>query len=138
MTSFLRIGLLAAAAVAVGGCGSEDDHANEPRPASAIDVTAAITPEKVTVSPRVFGAGPVVLIIANVTREAHRLTVESASSGPGIRQRTAPINPQGTGTLRLDMKQGRYTVSVDADEISDTRLRVGRARPSSSDELLTP
>jgi len=138
MTRFLRIGLLAAAAAALGGCGSASDHPNEPRPAGAINVTAAITPEKVTVSPRAFGAGPVVLIIANVTGQAHRLTVESASSGPGIRQRTAPINPQGTGTLRLDMQQGRYTVSVDADDISDTRLRVGRARPSSSDELLTP
>src|SRR4051795_13242475 len=133
MTGFLRIGLLAAAAVAVGGCGSADDHPNEPRPASAINVTAAITPEKVTVSPRAFGAGPGVRIIPNVPGRAHRLTVESASSGPGIRQRTAPINPQGTGTLRLDMQRGRYTVSVDADDITDTRLRVGRARPSSSD-----
>jgi hypothetical protein len=138
MTRFLRIGLPVAAALVLGSCGGDGEHANEPRPATAINVTAAITPDKVTVSPRAFGAGPVVLIIANVTGQAHRLTVESASSGPGIRQRTAPINPNGTGTLRLDIPRGRYTVSVDGDRIVGTRLRVGAERPSSSDTLLTP
>ena len=31
-----------------------------------------------------------------------------------------------------------YTVSVDGDGIEPSKLRVGRDRPSSSDELLTP
>jgi N-acetylglucosamine kinase-like BadF-type ATPase len=130
-----------AVATAVASCGGGSDYANDPRPATPINVTAAVTDHKVTVSPDGIGAGPVVIIIANETQEAHRVTVETdelgASSG-GIKQETGPINPQGTGTLKLDMKTGRYTVSVDGGSISDARLKVGKDRPSSQDQLLQP
>jgi hypothetical protein len=129
-----------ALATAVGGCGGGSDYANDPRPPTPINVTAAITGDKVTVSPGDIGAGPVVIIIANETQQAHRVTVETdelgASSG-GIKQQTGPINPQGTGTLKLDMKTGRYTVTVDGG-ISGARLKVGKDRPSSQDTLLQP
>jgi N-acetylglucosamine kinase-like BadF-type ATPase len=128
-------------ATAVAGCGGGSDYANEPRPPTTINVTAAITDDKVTISPRDIGAGPVVIIIANETQKAHRVTVETdelgASSG-GIKQQTGPINPQGTGTLKLDMKTGEYTVSVDGGAISDASLKVGKDRPSSQDQLLQP
>ncbi|MEA2296019.1 MAG: hypothetical protein QOE86_3658 [Solirubrobacteraceae bacterium] len=128
-------------ATVVAGCGGGADYANDPRPPSPINVTAAITNQKITVSPHSIGAGPVVIIIANETPKSHHITVETdelgASSG-GIKQQTGPINPQGTATLKLDMKRGSYTVSVDGGTISGARLKVGRERPSSQDQLLQP
>jgi hypothetical protein len=132
---------LAALATAIAGCGGGEDYANDPRPPTPVNITAAITQQKVTVSPGRVGAGPVVLIIANETPEAHRVTVETdvlgASEG-GIRQSTSPINPDGTATLKIDMRRGRYTVRVDGDGISSARLKVGAPRPSSQDQLLQP
>lgn len=136
----IAIGLIAGV-VSVVGCGGEGGYANDPRPPTPINVTAAITPAKVTVSPPQIGAGPVVIIIANETGKAQRVTVETdvlgASSG-GIRQSTAPINPQGTATLKLDLRTGRYIVAVADKSIGEARLNVGKPRPSSQDQLLQP
>lgn len=132
---------LVCATFAMAGCGGEGDFANEPRPPSPINVTASITDEKITVSPRSFGAGPVVMIIANQTDEAQRVTVETdqlAADNPGLKQSTAPINPNGTATLKVLMSEGRYTVSVEGAGIDGTSLRVGEQRPSSQDQLLLP
>ena len=126
---------------AMAACGSDPDYANEPRPPTPINISAAITDDRITVSPRQFGAGPVNLLIANQTSQARRVTVESDTFGnrnPGLRQQTAPINPQGTATLKIDMDKGRYMVTVDGDGIDETTVRVGRRRPDSSDQLLTP
>ncbi len=133
-------GVLAAIS-ALAACGSDPDYANDPRPPTPINISAAITDDQITVSPRRFGAGPVVVLIANQTAQAQRVTVESDTFGnrdAGIRQRTAPIDPQGTATLKIDMAKGRYVVTVDGDGIEDTMVRVGRPRPDSSDQLLTP
>jgi hypothetical protein len=70
----------------------------------------------------------------NVTVETDVL---GASSG-GIRQSTAPINPQGTATLKLDLRTGRYIVAVADKSIGEARLNVGKPRPSSQDQLLQP
>ncbi len=133
-------GVLAATGL-LAACGSDPDYANEPRPATPINISAAITDDRITVSPRRFGAGPVVVLIANQTSQAQRVTIESDELGaktPGIKQQTAPINPQGTATLKIDMSRGRYMVTVDGDGIEETTVRVGRDRGSSSDQLLTP
>ena len=93
---------LMAATLALAGCGSDPDYANDPRPPSPINVTSAVTPEKVTVSPPKFGAGPIVLIIANQTEQPQRVTLQTdelAGSSGGIKQSTSPINPGGTATL---------------------------------------
>lgn len=132
--------MAALAAMALAGCGSEADYANEPRPPLPINLSAAITEDRITVDPKQFGAGPVVLIIANQTPDPHRVTIESdqlGASSPGLKQTTSPINPQGTATLKLDMAEGRYDVTVDGG-VEGTKLKVGDERPPSSDQLLTP
>jgi hypothetical protein len=131
---------LVALATVIAGCGGGEDYANDPRPPSPINVTAAITADKVTISPRAIGAGPVVIIVANETPKAHRFTVETdvlGSDSAGIRQQTSPINPQGTATLKIDMPTGSYKVAVDGD-IPAAKLKVGKDRPSAQDELLQP
>jgi len=134
---------LALSALAVGAtaCGSSEDYANEPRPPAPINVTAAITDDRVAVSPRAFGAGPIVLIIANQTSASQRVTVETEDVGggrPGIRQRTSPVNPRGTAELKVDVRKGTYKVSVTSDAIRPAMLAVGPERESAQNELLQP
>ena len=123
--------------LALAACGSDDDDANEPRPPSPINVTAAITGRGLTVSPERFGAGPIVLIVSNQTDRAQAVTVEAAA-GPGVRRTTSPINPAGTAMLQLDVEQGRYTISTSGGRRVRASIRIGHPRPSARDELLQP
>ena len=131
---------LAVAIVALSGGGDEADYKNDPRPPSPINVAAAITDEKVTVSPKEFGAGPVVIIIANQTEQAQKVTVETDEIGgsqPGLKQTTGPINPDGTATIKVDMRSGTYQVST-ATDIEPASVKVGEPRDSAQNQLLQP
>lgn len=134
--------LAVAAVLALGGCGSSSaDYKNAPRPPSPIVITGYISDQRVSVSPRTFGAGPISLIVTNQTGTSQRVTLESsgaAGSGPGIKQVTAPISPQDTATLKVDVKPGSYSVHVAGDGIRAARLKVGRERASAQNDLLQP
>jgi len=134
--------LAVAAVLALGGCGSSSaDYKNDPRPPGPIIITGYISDQRVSVSPSSFGAGPVSLIVTNQTGTAQRVTLESAGAagtGPGIRQVTAPISPQDTATLKVDVKPGSYSVHVGGDAIRAARLKVGPQRASAQNDLLQP
>ncbi len=125
-----------------GGGGGDSDYRNSPRPAAPIVVTASISDKSVSVSPRRFGAGPVSVIVTNQTSAAQKVTLETesgaASPAPGLRQRTAPISPQDTATLKLDVKPGRYRVHVDGGGIRAATVHVGKERASAQNDLLQP
>jgi hypothetical protein len=125
-----------AAAVAVAGCGGDDDFANEPRPPSPIVVTAYIGQERVDVAPRALGAGPIELIVTNQTNAAQQVTLEGADTA--VRQQTPPINPGSTASLKVDMRRGSYELSTGSDGIRAARLSVGDQRESAQDQLLLP
>lgn len=128
-------------AALLAGCGSDDDFANEPGPPAPINVTASVTREKVTVSPGEFGAGPVVFIIANQTSSPQQVTLETDELGgsqPGIKQTTSPINPSGTATLKVHMREGDYAMRVDGAGIEPAEITVGEPRDSAQNELLQP
>lgn len=128
-------------ALAAAGCGSSSEYANAPRPPAPINVTAAISDERVQVSPRRFGAGPIVLIIANQSPNPYEVTLETdepAQGRPGIRQRTSPVNPRGTAELRVDVTEGTYSVSVDSEDVRPAAMRVGAPRDSAQNDLLQP
>src|SRR4051812_11827524 len=134
--AILIVGALALAAAA---CGTTQERKNEPRPATRIVVTGSISTDRVSISPRRFGAGPVSLVVANLTDTSQQLTLESAERDrPGIRQQTAPINPRDTAELRADLRRGRYTVHVTGGGIAAATLRVGQRRASGRNELLQP
>ena len=134
--------LAVAAGMALAGCGSSSaDYKNEPRPPAPIGLTGYVDDQRVSVSPRTLGAGPISLIVTNQTGTAQRVTLESAGatgSGPGLRQITAPISPRDTATLKADVQPGRYRVHVGGDAIRAARLQVGPERASAQNDLLQP
>jgi hypothetical protein len=135
------VSLAVAGVVALPGCGSGSDYENTPRPPAPIVLTASVDDQRVSVSPRSFGAGPISLIVTNQTKRSQRVTIETdekAGSRPGIRQETAPISPLDTATLKVDVRPGRYSVHVGGDGITAALLRVGPQRPSAQNDLLQP
>ena len=133
--------VLSVATGALAGCGdSGDDYANKPRPATPINVTAAISDKKISISPKQFGAGPVVIIVSNQSSGDQTVTLQTEELGgskPGTKQSSDPIAPRDTGTLKADVREGSYSLSV-SDGPKAATLEVGPARKSAQDELLRP
>lgn len=134
--------LTVAVTLGAAGCGGSDKHVNEARPATPVVLSASITPQRVTVSPETIGAGPVSLLIANVTSRKQQITLQSEDSpGAGItsgQRRSGTIAPAETATLKVDLKSGRYSVRVEDEEIAPADFNVGKPRASAQDDLLLP
>jgi hypothetical protein len=133
--------LAAVAILALVGCGGSSSYKDQSRAPQSVVVTAFISNQRVSVSPKALGAGPISLIVTNQTSTAQRVTLESdesAGAGPGLRQETAPISPRDTATLKADISPGRYIVHVRGDGIAAARLRVGPERASAQNDLLQP
>ena len=129
--------LLLASAVALPACGG-GDHENRERPPASITVTAAVGKQRIEVSPRRFGAGPIRLLISNQTASPQEVTFETAGDEPGLTQTTAPINPAGTATLELDLTEGKYAMTAADDGVEPAAVTVGAPRPSAQNELMLP
>jgi hypothetical protein len=132
---------LALALPTVAACGGGADYANKPRPPAPINVTAAITDSRVSVSPRRFGAGPILLIVSNQSSSAQKVifqTDELGGSEPGRKFDTTPINPRGTASLKVDVREGEWKLSTDDGAIRAAAVTVGRERRSAQDDLLQP
>lgn len=124
--------------LAIAGCG-EDDFENEPRPPVPVQLTGVVQDDKVTVSPRRLGAGPIVLTISNQTEEQHTITLE----GDDVRERVGPVDPLQTATIQKTLEPGDYEVIAgspvaQAQPIQPATLRIGPSRPSGKDDLLLP
>ena len=129
-----------AACCGLAGCGGSD-YANKERPPSPINVTAAIGSEKVSISPKTFGAGPLVLVVSNQSSRPQRVTFETDELGgrtAGRRASTRTIAPHATGRLTIDARSGSYAVHVGDRSIRAAHVRVGPPRPSAQDRLLLP
>ena len=125
----------------VGCGGGDDDYANEARPPAPIVISASISDEDVSVSPKTFGAGPITLIVTNQTESAQKLKLETdeiAGSKPGLEQETGPISPGDTASLKADLRKGTYKVSVNGRGVSGAAIDVGDPRESAQNQLLQP
>jgi hypothetical protein len=126
----------------LAGCGgSEADYKNKPRPPSPINVTASINTDRVSVSPRRFGAGPIVLTVSNQTGDSQTVTFETnelAGEQGGLRTRTSPIGPRHTATLQVDVRKGTYALATRDRSINAAAIEVGKRRESAQNDLLEP
>jgi hypothetical protein len=132
-----RVVLPLAAALLAAGCGSTHTYANKDRPASPVTISGSIDASRVRVSPGAIGAGPLVILMANLTDRPQRLRFETAGQGAGIRSQTT-IPPEGTGQLQVDAPKGAYEVSVRDGAVKAATLEVGAKRPSAQNTLLEP
>ena len=122
--------LTALAALGVGACG-DDDFKNDPRPPAPVELSAQIADRGVTVSPDNVGAGIATITISNQTRDPAKLVFQGPSD-----QSSAEIVPNGTGSLKLTLEEGDYTVSDGNGH--ESKLTIGPERPSSQNQLLLP
>jgi hypothetical protein len=139
MRSALRISAVAAV-VAVAGCGSSGSYKNDPRPPAPLVITAAILPDKVSVSPSHFGAGPVSLVVANETGASQQIKIVQQVNGQTreLPDQTGPINPHDTASLKANIDQGDYLVKVVSAGIKPAKVSVGPTRASAQNQLLQP
>jgi hypothetical protein len=117
------VAVFAALGLGAAGCGSDDEFANSPPPPAAITVSAAISPQRLTVSP------------------SHIVTLRSRGrprGGEQLEQSTGPINPGDTASLKADLSAGHYLVTAGSDAIAPTTLVVGAPRENAEDGLLQP
>ena len=123
------------------GCGGGSDFKDKPRPPVPVQLTGAITDKSVSIEPGRVGAGPVVILIANLSHQSHTVTIEG---GPkNNTDSVGPINPQDPARLQEDLQPGTYSVKAGSDEasidtINPATIHVGPRRKSSSDTLLLP
>jgi hypothetical protein len=132
--------LTAAVCCGLTACGGGEDYANKPRPASPINITAAISTKKISVSPKTFGAGPIVIIISNQTTQTQTLTIQTQELGgkqPGLKQSSKPIDPNDTGNLKVEVRKGTYSISARGG-VAPVTLEVGPPRKSAQGQLLEP
>jgi hypothetical protein len=143
--------MLAVAAFAVSACGSSKTYANDPSPASPVNLTVYINDSRVSVSPASVGSGPIVLVVTNQASKAESLTVQAPGSGGQALAHTGPINPQGTAQVSVNLTSpGSYTVTTGSGPTTDASLAapsssirpatvvVSKARASSGTNLLQP
>ncbi|MGH2856645.1 MAG: hypothetical protein ACRDMJ_04085 [Solirubrobacteraceae bacterium] len=145
----LVIGAAAGFGLVLSGCGGSGGRAAAvSRPASPINLAVYVNDRRVSVSPTSVGAGLVVFVVTNQASHAESLAISRAGASAALAS-TAPINPQGTTQLSVDFTPGEYTIATaqrgrteaqrsEPTSIRPAALHIGRARPSSDNELLQP
>jgi len=131
---------LTVAMLVVAGCGNDKSYKNDPRPPQTIVITAAILPDKVSVSPAKFGAGPISLTVANETDASQQLSIVRKINGQSqdTNDTTGPINPHDTATLKADVDEGDYEIRVEGNGIKAAVISVGAPRETAQNDLLQP
>jgi hypothetical protein len=134
MRKLLVVGSVTALAAGLAaGCGAED-HANEPRIPSPVEVTAKVDDENVDVSPDEVGAGLVVITISNQSEDPIQIGVDGPTAGE-----STGIEPGGVGSFKFNFEEGDYEVSPGKESRArPAQLTVGPERASSQNELLLP
>jgi hypothetical protein len=64
-------------------------------------------------------------------------TQELGGSKPGIKQSSNTIDPNDTGTMKVDVREGQYEVSAKG-RVAPASVTVGKDRASAQDQLLEP
>jgi hypothetical protein len=143
-------------ALFVAGCGAED-HPNEPRPPQAVEVTASISDNRLSVEPNQVGFGDsdqpmsqnrdqpqaelsssrpltISFTVSNLTDYNTALQIEGPAS-----ETTELVIAQGTNSFKIDLPTGDYIVFAEGvPGTPRTGFSIGPERPSSQNDLLLP
>ena len=65
-------------------------------------------------------------------------TDELGGEQPGRTFNTTPINPRGTATLKVDVRQGDWKLRTEDGAIQAAAVSVGKARETAQNDLLQP
>ncbi len=142
-------GIVGGCVLAVSACGgAAGKSASQLRAPVPVNLTVYVNNARISVSPSSVGAGPVIFIVTNQASQAEALAISKSGQGHPLAS-TAPINPQGTTQLSVDLRPGSYTVGPAAQGSTDASLsqpaplrsaqvQIGRPRPSSSNDLNQP
>jgi hypothetical protein len=144
----VRAGVITVAALGATACGGAH-FANLPRPPSPINLTVYINDQRVSVSPNDIGAGPVVLIVTNQASNAESLQVLPVGRVAQPLASTGPISPQAAAQVTVNLAPGEYSIAIapgtsteaaaaTPSGIQPALIRVGKPRPSASNQLLSP
>ena len=138
-TSFI---LLPLAALIVAGCGTKERTANELRPPVPIQLNASLMPKKISLSPSQIGGGPITLVVSNLTATEQRITFgansPSGTSELRIDSQSATIAPNNTASMKAELSDGTYSLSVEGESIPTAVLNVSGERPSAQNDLMLP
>jgi hypothetical protein len=139
-----------ASALVMTACGSTGGKAaSEAGAPTPVNLTVYVSDSRISVSPEVVGAGPVIFVVTNQASHSEALAISRGAAGSHPLASTAPINPQGTTQVSVTFKPGDYTISTAAHGRTDAQLsrastiasasvHIGRPRSSSSNSLLQP
>jgi hypothetical protein len=128
-------------ALVIAGCGSSDSYDNAARPPAVRTISIEVAGDRVAISPARIGAGPALLLIANVSNHSREVTLTAPGGTRACVDADAssgPINPQSTARLQLPLVEGACIVGVADGALHPARLTVGPERDSSQQELLQP
>ncbi len=134
--------LLPLVALIFAGCGTKERTANELRPPVPIQLNASLMPKKISLSPNQIGGGPVTLIVSNLTATEQRITFgansPSGTSELRIDSQSATIAPNNTASMKAELSEGTYSLSVEGESIPTAVLNVSGERPSAQNDLMLP
>jgi hypothetical protein len=133
----MRVRSLAAVVVALSALGlaacGDKDFENNPRPPAPISLSARIADHGVSVGPQDVGAGVANITISNQSADPATLVLD----GP-TQESSGEIVAGGTGSIKVELKEGDYQVSSGNGGGGAAKLTVGPTRPSSQNDLLLP
>jgi hypothetical protein len=136
------LALLAITALVLVGCGTKERTANELRPPVPIQLNASLMPKKISISPDRIGGGPITLIVSNLTASDQRVTFgansPSGTSDLRIDSQSATIAPNNTASMKANLTDGTYSLSVEDDAIPASIISVAGERPSAQNDLMLP
>jgi hypothetical protein len=151
------IAALVAATTLLLGCG-ESRHANQQRPTGSTRVSVTITGDELIVAPTEIGARAestqeipqnvehpeppikstkpldVTFVIANQTGRASTVQIHDQSRlVKGVK-----VGPRSPGTMQAELPTGHYSISAGSTRARPARLKVGKYRASSQNDVLLP
>lgn len=135
------IALALAVALGAGGCGGDDERSDQAGAPPTVAVGAVITPQHVSVSPSRIAAGTIDLLVSNQSATSQRVELRSerlAAGGRLLAQRTGPVNPGATASLKAALVEGTYVISARGSRIEPATIAVTARSGAGGDELLAP